>query len=413
MEAAAILIDDSEEDEVIREEGRGRLSEAIVISDSEEEEIGKDVKVAAKVEPKPSFYIDLSTRDLDEVESTNIRIEGNPKILSQENVAKRKKRESPVQRKLKHNKNTPVPKNINQFLLDEVMRVRDMDQDELDVEVDTDSDNEEDEIVVEKSSWLPGGLDYNLLPQASTSRSLTCSTLMPRKGNKNASCPIEHEIDLDGVRPGKKVSKKQLKAKRRKKEQIREEKERSNPLKKESKKQARRRRQKERKLLQQEIPTIDLVGYEPTTEEILRKRNLEEMKRLEKAEIARITEKRKRDVAEMRMRGGKKAAVAKRLIRGHLGSNRQRREDKYRQELLEDQRRDKRRKKENNLRQLEEEGRAEGLARKLEPDNKGFAMLVRMGYNPGQCLGKDQQGRLEPVTIAMRQGRAGLGSKEP
>ena len=27
---------------------------------------------------------------------------------------------------------------------------------------------------------------------------------------------------------------------------------------------------------------------------------------------------------------------------------------------------------------------------------------VRMGYNPGQCLGKDQQGRLEPVTIAMR-----------
>jgi len=411
MEEAAILIDDSEEDEVIGEEGRGRLSEAIVISDSEEEEMEEDVKV----EPKPSFYIDLSTRDLDEVESTNIIIEGNPKILSQENVVKRKKRESPVQGKLKHNKNTPVPKNINQFLLDEVMRVRNMEQDELDAEVDTDSDKEEDEIVeVEKSSWLEGGLDYNLLPQASTSRSLTCSTIMPRKGNKIASCPSEHEIDLDGVRPGKRVSKKQLKAKRRKKEQIREDTERNNPLKKESKKQARRRRQKERKLLQQEIPTIDLVGYEPTTEEILRKRNLEEMKRLEKAEIARITEKRKRDVAQMRMRGGKKGAtVAKRLIKGHLGSSRQRREDKYRQELFEDQKRDKRRKKENNLRQLEEEGRAEGLARKLEADNKGFAMLVRMGYNPGQCLGKDQQGRLEPVTIAMRQGRAGLGSKEP
>jgi len=414
MEAAAILINDSEVDEVVREEGRGRLSEAIVISDSEEEEMEEDVKAAAKVEPKPSFYIDLSTRDLDEVESTNIRIEGNPKILSQENVAKRKIQESSVQRKLKHNKNTPVPKNINQFLLDEVMRVRNMEQDELDAEVDTDSDNEEDEIVeVEKSSWLEGGLDYHLLPQASTSRSLTCGTLMPRRENKIASCPIEHEIDLDGVRPGKRVSKKQLKAKRRKKEQIREEKERNNPLKKESKKQARRRRQKERKLLQQEIPTIDLVGYEPTTEEILRRKNLEEMKRLEMAEIARITEKRKRDVAQMRMRGGKKAAVAKRLIKGHLGSSRQRREDKYRQELLEDQRRDKRRKKENNLRQLEEEGRAEGLARKLEPDNKGFAMLVRMGYNPGQCLGKEQQGRLEPVTIAMRQGRAGLGSKEP
>merc|ERR1719447_2427158 len=365
------------------------------------------------MEPKPSFYIDLSTRDLDQVESTNIRIEGNPKILSQENVAKRKKQESSVQRKPKHNKNAPVPKSINQFLLDEVMRVRNMEQDELDAEVDTDSDIEEDEIVVENSSWLEGGLDYNLLPQASTSRSLTCSSLMPRRENKIASCPTEHEIDLDGVRPGKRVSKKQLKAKRRKKEQVRDEKESNNPLKKESKKQARRRRQKERKLLQQDIPTIGLVGYEPTTEEILRRRNLEEMKRLEKAEIARITEKRKRDVAQMRMRGGKKAAVAKRLIEGHLGSNRQRREDKYRQELLDDQRRDKRRKKENNLRQLEEEGRAEGLARKLEPDNKGFAMLVRMGYNPGQCLGKDKQGRLEPVTIAMRQGRAGLGSKEP
>ena len=27
---------------------------------------------------------------------------------------------------------------------------------------------------------------------------------------------------------------------------------------------------------------------------------------------------------------------------------------------------------------------------------------VRMGYNPGDCLGKDQQGRLEPVSIEMR-----------
>ena len=29
-------------------------------------------------------------------------------------------------------------------------------------------------------------------------------------------------------------------------------------------------------------------------------------------------------------------------------------------------------------------------------------LKVRMGYSPGDCLGKDQQGRLEPVTIAMR-----------
>ena len=138
MEAAAILIDDSEEDEAIREEDRGGPSEAIVISDSEEEEMEEVVvKIAAEVERKPSFYIDLSTRDLDEVESTNIRIEGNPKILSQENVAKRKKQEFELSLHGRLNKNTPVPKNINQFLLDEVMRVRNMEQDELDAEVDT------------------------------------------------------------------------------------------------------------------------------------------------------------------------------------------------------------------------------------------------------------------------------------
>ena len=107
-----------------------------------------------------------------------------------------------------------------------------------------------------------------------------------------------------------------MKAKRRKKEQAKEE-ARNNPQKKESKKQARRRRQKERKM--KEVVTIDLVGYEPTKEEILRRKSLEEMKRLEKAEIARITEKRKRDLVEMRMKGMRRVgskAVAKRLITG-------------------------------------------------------------------------------------------------
>ena len=43
------------------------------------------------------------------------------------------------------------------------------------------------------------------------------------------------------------------------------------------------------------------------------------MKRMEKAEIARITEKRKRDLVEMRMKGMRRVgskAVAKRLITG-------------------------------------------------------------------------------------------------
>jgi len=398
----AILIDDSDDDEIVVDEAGGRKSDAIVISDSEEGEEAEEEKDNAEStaehkngqdskqsEQNPFFYIDLTTRNLEEVESTDVRINDNPQILSMANVRKWKPKSS-VQKKVMFNRGSRASKNIDKYLLKEAMRVKAIEQEDLDVEVESD-DRE---------------------PERASER-LNPNTM------ENWKDFLENRLEReeDGRRPGKRVSKKQVKAKRRKKEQAREEKERNNPPKKESKKQARRRRQKERKL-QGEIPTIDLVGYEPTKEEILRKKSLEEMKRLEKAEIARITEKRKRDVMQMRMKGMRSKAVAKRLITGHLGvggkgqSARQRREERYCLELKEDKRRDNRQRKESNLRKLEEEGRAEGLARKLESNNKGFAMLVRMGYSPGDCLGKDQQGRLEPVTIAMRQGRAGLGSKE-
>jgi len=432
----AILIDDSDEDEVVQA-GQGGGSKAIVISDSEEEKYD-DVKSPVNrdeqksdgnpdskqkhLEQNPFFYIDLTTRNLEEVESTDVVINDNPKILSMANVRKAK---SSVQKKVKFNRGSRVPKNIDQYLLEEVTRVKAMEQEDLDGEAESDesiSERLDPESDVE--FWGSDEKSQQGKRSIETNERLRKLSLDKWKGyrykHKGVKEMEEQDTDEENVRrPGKRVSKKQVKAKRRKKEQAREEKERNNPPKKESKKQARRRRQKERKL--QEIVTIDLVGYEPTKEEILRKKSLEEMKRLEKAEIARITEKRKRDLVEMRMKGMRRVgskAVAKRLITGHLGvggkgqSSRKRREDRYCQELKEDKRRDNRRRKESNLRKLEEEGRAEGLARKLESNNKGFAMLVRMGYSPGDCLGKDQQGRLEPVTIAMRQGRAGLGSKE-
>ena len=368
----AILIEDSDEDEIVVEEASGR-SEAIVISDSEEEQEVKgvidDEKSKKKQAPQhseenPFFYIDLTTRNLEEVESTDIKISDNPKILSMANVAKKRNKSSSQK-----NRNPRKSKCIDKYLLKEALRVKALEQEELDAETDSDCDEN-----ASQRLWLES-----------------------------------EEEEEDGGRPGKRVSRKQLKTKRRKKELAKEEKERNRSPKRESKKQARRRRQKERKL--KEIPTVDLVGYEPTKEEIMRKKSLEEMKKLEKAEIARITEKRKRDMIEMRMKGIRRTgskAVARRFIAGHLGmggkgqSSRQRREDRYCQELREDKRKDNRRKKENSLRKLEEEGRAEGLSRKLEANNKGFAMLVKMGYNPGDCLGKDQQGRLEPVTIEMR-----------
>ena len=59
---------------------------------------------------------------------------------------------------------------------------------------------------------------------------------------------------------------------------------------------------------------------------------------------------------------------------------------------------------------LEETQRDAGMAEKLGPTNKGFNMLKAMGYKEGEGLGKEGEGRREPVTISKRQGKAGLGS---
>ncbi|XP_075146119.1 G patch domain-containing protein 11 [Haematobia irritans] len=60
------------------------------------------------------------------------------------------------------------------------------------------------------------------------------------------------------------------------------------------------------------------------------------------------------------------------------------------------------------------------LSKPLEPDNKGFKLLAKMGYKPGQALGKAAddgekatdtcQGRLvEPIGITIKSDRQGLG----
>ena len=46
----------------------------------------------------------------------------------------------------------------------------------------------------------------------------------------------------------------------------------------------------------------------------------------------------------------------------------------------------------------------------IRSSNKGFKMLSRMGWSEGGGLGKDQQGRVEPVRAEVRTERAGLGS---
>lgn len=53
--------------------------------------------------------------------------------------------------------------------------------------------------------------------------------------------------------------------------------------------------------------------------------------------------------------------------------------------------------------------REDGLNVKIGQDNKGFALLAKMGYKPGMTLGKEGQGRAEPISISVKNNREGLG----
>ncbi|XP_071445339.1 G patch domain-containing protein 11 [Hetaerina americana] len=59
--------------------------------------------------------------------------------------------------------------------------------------------------------------------------------------------------------------------------------------------------------------------------------------------------------------------------------------------------------------QKEVERREEGLREAISTDNKGFALLQKMGYKPGDALGKSGKGLVEPVPIEVKSGRGGLG----
>lgn len=61
------------------------------------------------------------------------------------------------------------------------------------------------------------------------------------------------------------------------------------------------------------------------------------------------------------------------------------------------------------LRVKESEHREHGLANALDSSNKGFAMLQKMGFKHGMGLGKDGSGRAEPIPLAIKADRGGLG----
>ena len=67
------------------------------------------------------------------------------------------------------------------------------------------------------------------------------------------------------------------------------------------------------------------------------------------------------------------------------------------------------RKNQKPTRVLEAERREEGLSVAISSENKGFAMLKKMGFDPSKGLGKSGEGRKEPVSVEVKADRAGLG----
>ncbi|XP_074037240.1 angiogenic factor with G patch and FHA domains 1 isoform X2 [Leptinotarsa decemlineata] len=59
-----------------------------------------------------------------------------------------------------------------------------------------------------------------------------------------------------------------------------------------------------------------------------------------------------------------------------------------------------------------EKTKVASLDESIDKENKGFKLLAKMGWKEGQSLGKDGEGRLEPVRPVANQGTAGIGSNE-
>eukprot|EP00210_Caulerpa_lentillifera_P009550 g9108.t1 len=58
-----------------------------------------------------------------------------------------------------------------------------------------------------------------------------------------------------------------------------------------------------------------------------------------------------------------------------------------------------------------EEKRERALSQKLSEENKGYQLLQKMGYIEGKGLGADKQGIVEPLPIAVKRDRKGIGEQ--
>uniref|UniRef100_A0A8C8S2Q7 G patch domain-containing protein 11 n=1 Tax=Pelusios castaneus TaxID=367368 RepID=A0A8C8S2Q7_9SAUR len=68
--------------------------------------------------------------------------------------------------------------------------------------------------------------------------------------------------------------------------------------------------------------------------------------------------------------------------------------------------------RQKSLKEEEKERRDTVLKSAIGNENKGFALLQKMGYKRGQALGKSGEGIVEPIPLNIKTGRAGLGHDE-
>nr|XP_023652099.1 G patch domain-containing protein 11 [Paramormyrops kingsleyae] len=65
--------------------------------------------------------------------------------------------------------------------------------------------------------------------------------------------------------------------------------------------------------------------------------------------------------------------------------------------------------RQKTYKEQEQESREAKLQSSISNENKGFALLQKMGYKAGQGLGKEGAGRVEPIPLNIKTDRGGIG----
>ncbi|XP_051285536.1 G patch domain-containing protein 11 isoform X1 [Dicentrarchus labrax] len=68
--------------------------------------------------------------------------------------------------------------------------------------------------------------------------------------------------------------------------------------------------------------------------------------------------------------------------------------------------------RQKTFKEQEKESREVALQSSISNENKGFALLQKMGYKAGQGLGKQGAGRVDPIPLSIKTDRGGIGMEE-